>query len=163
MTRFKRRPETEESIFQIYNQVKDLDYGVSLNWDKLEKMSGYVMSRERLYDVVDAVNRLLMSKHQKYMETIIGEGKRIVLPNEHSLAARKKVKESARIYRKAGLILASTNMNMLTNDEKEQIIRDSNRWRTLELVHNELINKRTLSKEKTNQNIIKDVVELLNE
>lgn len=163
MEQFKKNPKTEKAINTLYESIRELPYDQRISWGELNKRTGTTLSVENLYYVVQRVNDLMMANDSKYMETVHGFGKRIINPSEHSTVARKKVRKSVKIYRKAGAILASTNMDELNEDQKTQILSDAKKWQTLELVHNELLKKKEkkLTTEQKESKIMLDMISLL--
>ena len=87
---------------------------------------------------------MMMQFDQKYLVTVVGVGKRIINPAEHSVVAKHKVKRSVRLYRQAGAVLSSTNTDMLTSDQKRQVIEDANKYSTLEMFANEVLKKKQI-------------------
>ena len=141
----KVNPVLEYAAEKLYSAIKDADYGSKFSWDELECLGGFKkgeVKRSQLYIVVAKVCLLLMVNDKKYLYTVHGFGKRIIEPIEHSVVAKNKVKRSVKIYRKAGEVLGSTNMDCLSSDEQKQIIHEANKYRTLQTFTNELLNKK---------------------
>lgn len=137
----------EKAVTQLYDNLKDTEYGSRYTWHRLKELSGFgnrEIKQETLYYVANKVCVLLMQQEQKYLETEIGYGKRIIRPNEHVGASRKIVKRSVRIYRKAGEISGSTNFDNLTEREKQEAIEHANKWRTLEMFSKELLKSKRI-------------------
>ena len=84
---------------------------------------------------------MLLLSERKYLDTSHGRGKRILNPDEHILTARKTVRRSAKLYRKAGHQLAATNCDMLNEEGRNRVLEEARKWSTLEHLHNELLRK----------------------
>jgi hypothetical protein len=156
--------ENKLLIQKMYDHLKTKEYGVSFSWDELASVIGKPnIERELLYDLVNHVNKKLMYYDKKYLDTIHGFGKRIILPNEHGEVSRKDVKSAVRKYRKAGKIIACTNMEELDTYQQEQIKSDAYKWRTLEFISAELSRKKQISsniKKEKNEDLVLDVIKL---
>lgn len=161
---FEKNPLLEKFIDNTYNNIKDDDYGVSYSWGELKEIASenteQKPSQQQLYYILNKVNLLLMLE-SKYLKTIIGFGKRILKPNEHVLESRKIVKQASKRYRKAGSIIGSTNMDKLNQDEKKDVITAANKWRTLEMFHNELIKTKKIKDESLNKQSTKFILDYL--
>ena len=137
----------EKAINRLYERVRTEEYGCKFTWEELRVISGLDgEDKANLYYVANKVCLMLMEHDQKYLETLAGYGKRIVNPSEHNLIAKKKVARSVKIYRKAGSILASTNLDKLSEDEKLSIINEANKYRTLEMFTSEMLKKKQIGK-----------------
>jgi len=149
-------------VEQIYSILKDKSYGVSFSWDELASIiNNPAISRAKLYQIIDKVNNKLMVNNRKYLETISGFGKRIIQPSEHSEVSRRSVKGAVRKYRKAGQVIASTNMDSLDEFQRKQIESDAMKWRTLELIGSEMSRKKVLVKDKdVKDDLVSDVIRL---
>jgi hypothetical protein len=139
---FERDERIVRAVERLYNQLKDAAYGTTYSWDDIKLLTGLPqVSRERLYYISSRVNDLLLHD-SRYLETLMGVGKRLLNPEEHRVSARKQVKRSAKIYRKAGNILAATNLDAIESvDERKKVISDANKFRTMELLHNVMLKK----------------------
>ena len=136
---FEKNPKVQRAIVELYEFIKTVDHGTDISWEDLKAKTGLpAVSQDLLYRIVNKVNELLITD-SKYMSTVHGFGKRILNPTEHRVEAKKKVKSSARIYKKAGLILASTDMDRLDEQEKIRVIEEAKKWQTLEHIHTELL------------------------
>jgi len=150
---------------KLYNFLKGQRYGFSISWTELAGFIGQPnLEREKLYVIIDKVNNRLMFNEQMYLETISGFGKRIIEPKEHSEVSRKSVKSAVRKYRKAGRIIASTNVSELDDYQRRQIENDAMKWRTLELISSEMARKRVVnSKGDVKQDLVSDVIRLFSD
>lgn len=145
---------------KLYDYLHTMDYGQTITWQELANNSGAQLSQTQLYYVCNAVNEMLMSNVSRCLTSVTGVGKRIINPSEHSMSARKTAKRSVRIYEKAGKILASTNLDKLSDDEKNQVINDANKFRTLQLFTEVALKKKQL---KGNDGILGDFITKLGE
>ena len=143
---FKKDVVLQRAIDNLYNALKESEYGKSYSWDELYRLCGVKeLSLPKLYYICLRVNAILAAHDSRYMVTEHGRGKRMLNPREHDDKAKAKVKESIKKYKAAGQILASTNVDLLTSDEKKRIVDDANRFRTLELFTTELLKKKKLT------------------
>jgi hypothetical protein len=157
--------EINKCIEVLYEQMKGFDYGISLNWQELEdicKPFKKDIKRQELYYILEKVNELMQIHERKYLQTIYGFGKRIILPSEHTEESRKNTKRAAKIYKKSGIILASVNQDKLTPEELKEVETEARKWRTLELLSSELTRKKKLklSTENNDSNLLSNVIEL---
>ena len=146
---FEKNRQLEKAINNLYTEIKDKEYNDKLSWEELKKLCnvpGMVVSKQQLYYVVNKVCVLLMTHDRKFLVGVMGFGKRIINPDEHSVVAKKVVKKSVKIYRKAGTILASTNMDELNDKQKQEVIESANKYSTLELFASEVIRKKEIGK-----------------
>jgi hypothetical protein len=151
---FKKNILIEKAINNLFNSIKDEDYNSQFEWDELAYRCGITPkpTKQQLYCILQKVNNL-MGAEQKYLKTVCGFGKRIINPNEHGIEATRTVKKSARIYKKSGAILASTNMGKLTQEEQNQIMQQANKYKTLEMMSEQLINRRFINKERSYEKV----------
>ena len=160
---FEKNPRIQRAIRVLYEFMRELEYGTEISWDDLKLRTELPsISQQTLYRIVNKVNDLLITD-SKYMSTVHGFGKRILKPTEHRVEAKKKVKSSARIYRKAGTILASTNMDSLDEQERNRVIEEAKKWQTLEHIHTELLktSKKPEQKKLDEQKMVFDLIGLL--
>lgn len=144
---FERNKMLEKAVERLYEIVRKEKYGTKFTWDEIAHLSGIDGDdRQKLYYVANKVCLLLMRNDQKYLETVANHGKRIVNPSEHNVLAKKKVNRSVKIYRKAGNILASTNLDELDEEQKNEVITSANKYRTLEMFTTEMLNKKQIGK-----------------
>lgn len=145
MSRMQANPEVVYATNNIYEALKTKEYGTQFTWDDLAKFSKLTNPpKPLLYYCTNRANKLLMMHDSRFLQNVHGLGKRILNPNEHAVTAKRTAQKSVRMYRKAGQILACTNVDQLTGDEKEQVIRDANRWRTLELFSSEMMKNKQI-------------------
>lgn len=144
---FEKNKQLQQAIDTLYENLKDEEYGKKISWNKLKALAGNEsLSKDNLYYVANKVCLMLMRNNQRYLETVRKAGKRIINPDEHQLVAKKKVNKSVRIYRNAGAILASTNMDELTEEQKQQVIESANKYSTLEMFTLEMLKKKKIGK-----------------
>jgi hypothetical protein len=139
---FERDDKIAKAVDKLYQHLKNADYGTEYSWADVKLLTGLPqVSQERTYYIASRVNDLLLGD-SRYLETVPGVGKRLLNPDEHRVSARKQVKRSARIYRKAGKILAATNIDEISSvDERQKVISDANKFRTMELLHDVMLRK----------------------
>jgi hypothetical protein len=144
--KFIKNKVLETAIMNLYNSLKDEPYGQQFSWKDIAQRTKLKdkLTQDNLYYIANKVCLLLMSSDNRYLETKQGYGKRIIKPEEHNYVAKKKVKSSVKIYHKAGQILASTNMDELTEEQKKQIIYDANKYSTLEMFAKEILQKKKI-------------------
>ena len=140
---FEKNKQLQKAINNLYNFLKKEEYGSKYSWAKLKEISG-VTKDEHIYYVANRVCLMLMRNDQKFLETERTYGKRIVNPSEHGLIAKKTANKSVKIYRKAGAVLASTNMEELSEDQKKDVIDAANKYNTLEMFANEMFKKKQI-------------------
>jgi hypothetical protein len=142
-----KRKKIDEATIKLYNNLKDENYNTTITWEQLLQLTETPnLTKPELYYVVLRTNDLLMLNNQKHLKTIQGIGKRIINPNEHTIEARKTAKRSVNVYRKAGKIIASTNLDLLAPEEKSQVIEDAKKWKTLEFFTNEMLKRKAIAK-----------------
>jgi hypothetical protein len=149
VNKYKHRPEIDAAINSLYAVLKDKPYGSKFSWEQLAEYAGDNIiqnsdGKSTLYYIVSQSGILLMRHDQRFLQTELGYGKRIIHPKEHGTIARRTVGRSVRLYRNAGLILAATNMDELTPQQKQEVILDANRYRTLALFTETLLNSKKL-------------------
>ena len=134
------------AVDRLYKELKDIDYGKEYKWEELMELAGLPKdaNMSEIYYIANKVCLMMMQFDQKYLVTVVGVGKRIINPAEHSVVAKHKVKRSVRLYRQAGAVLSSTNTDMLTSDQKRQVIEDANKYSTLEMFANEVLKKKQI-------------------
>lgn len=161
----EKNQKIERAIKELYNILKEKPYNTQLSWKEIKEMTKEEeLTKEQIYYITEKVNEMMMSYDSKYLVTVYKIGKRIINPNEHKIEARKTVKKSTKMYKKAGAILASTNLDELKPEEKQQIIEDANKFRTLELFTERLLKKKKITQEqKPEQNLLTNIVEMLRE
>lgn len=135
----------QKKINILYENLKGRPYDTKITWKEIKNIIGLDDIRQ-VYYVANKVCLLLMYHDSKYLATEHGVGKRIIKPNEHDVVAKKNVKKSVKIYKKSGAILASTNMDLLTDDEKDRVIVNANKYATLEMFANEMLKKKEIGK-----------------
>ena len=139
----EKNPVLDRCVNQLYEAIKESAYNTKYSWDQLKSLAGLrSMKQETLYYVVNKVCLLMMANNQRYLVTECKYGKRVILPSEHGIAAHNTIKKSARVYRKAGAIIASTNMEELSEAERNDIIDRANRYSTLEAFSNEILRRK---------------------
>ena len=144
--KFDSDKQIEKAVNQLYDALCDAPYDTRFSWDELRDLAGLSKktTMQRMYYVVNKVCVLLMGGAQRYLVTEMGNGKRIIKPGEHQLEAKKKVKRSVRIYRAAGHILASTNMDELSEEQKREVMENANKYATMEMFSRELLSKKRI-------------------
>jgi len=142
---FEPNKQQQDAINKLYNKLKDEPYGARFSWDELKDLSGLDdVDKGVVYYIANKVCLMLMVTDQKYLATEFKYGKRIVNPNEHELIAKKTASKSVKIYKKAGAVLASTNMDELSEDEKRTVVDAANKYSTLEMFTNEMLKKKKI-------------------
>jgi hypothetical protein len=142
---FDHNKQLQKAIDTLYEKMKSLNYGDRFSWNKLAQMSDLsTKDMNKVYYVTNKVCLMLMKNDQKYLETEHKYGKRIINPQEHQLIAKKTANKSVRIYKKAGAVLASTNMEELTDEQKKEVIEAANRYNTLEMFTTEMLKKKQI-------------------
>ena len=142
---FEKNKKLQNAIDKLYSILKDEEYGNTYSWNKLALLSGMPnTNKQDIYYIANKVCLLLMKHDQKYLITEHGSGKRIVIPSEHNLIAKKTANKSVKIYRKAGAVIASTNLDKLNDEEKNEIIQAANKYSTLEMFTNEMLKKKKI-------------------
>lgn len=146
---FSKNKELQRAVDKLYENIKDCKYGEKFSWGVLKELSGNEkLKKQELYYVVNSACLLLMQNDMKYLQSIHGFGKYIIEPREHNIVAKKKAKKSVKIYRTAGQVLASTNLELLTEDQKREVVDSANKYSTLEMFSQEMLKKRKLSSAK---------------
>jgi len=149
---FDINKELQVAINKTYEAVHDHEHGATFTWDELRAFTGLrSASKEKMYYIANKVCLMLMRHDSKYFDTIPGKGKRIILAEEHGVIAKKTVNKSVRIYRKAGAILASTDMDKLSEDQKRDVIEKANKYATLELFAKEVLKTKKIGKNTPDQ------------
>jgi hypothetical protein len=145
---FEKNKELQRAIDKLYTELKDEEYGSKYSWEELRNLAGLrpTIGKNEVYYVTNKVCLMLMAYEQKYLDTVHKYGKRIVNPEEHGILAKKKAKKSVKIYRKAGAIIACTNMDKLTEEQKKQMIDNANKFSTLEMFAQEMLKKKQIGK-----------------
>lgn len=150
---FKRNIFYEKAITTLYENIRGSDYGTKYSWKDLQKLAGLENKQvdiECIYYIANKVCLLMMQSDQRFLMTVPSFGKRIINPVEHSAVAKKKVKHIAMGYRDVGKVIASTNMDMLSQEQKNQVVEDANRYSTLEMFANEMLKKKSVGIVKKN-------------
>jgi DNA polymerase III delta prime subunit len=137
----KKNEMLELATNTLYDKLKTAEYGSRHSWDDMRKMAGLPsgIKKESVYYVASKVRWLLMRYDNRLLQTVAGFGKRIAKPEEHSGAAKKKVRKSVKVYKEGGAILASTNMEMLTEEQRNEVMEQAGKYRTLEWFASELL------------------------
>lgn len=145
---YEKNKELQRAIDRLYNELKDSEYNSRYSWSELARLAGLHQSigKEIIYYIANKVCLMLMTYDQKYLDTVRSFGKRIVEPKDHGVLAKKKAKKSVKIYRKAGAIIACTNMDKLTDEQKATMVESANKYNTLEMFASEMLRKKQLSK-----------------
>lgn len=144
---FEKNKVLQKAINTLYEQLKEEQYGKKFSWKTLRIMigeEGQEMTQDNLYYVVNKAGLLLMGNDQKFLMSIYKYGKRIINPREHTIIAKKTISKSVKIYRKAGQVLASTNMDKLTKEQKTDVIESANKYKTLEMFATEIIKRKKI-------------------
>lgn len=137
----KKNLMLERCMHNLYSHLKNADYDEFFTWEQLEGMAAASdkLTKQQLYYVVNKTNEMLLFEDRKCLATISGVGKRVMRPEEHREAARKRVRTSVSAYKRAGAILAATNLDRLSEDEKSKVVMDMNKWRNLQMLTEEAI------------------------
>jgi hypothetical protein len=144
----KKNFEIEKAVKKLYEAVKDTEYDKKFSWADLKRLSGLENKSDKidtLYYVVNKVNSMLMVNNQRFLITQYGFGKRVIRPDEHSGVAKGEVKKSIKKYRRAGAILACTNIDDLSESQKTEVINSANKYRTLELFTSDILRRKSIS------------------
>jgi len=143
---FTRNRDIDLAVNNLYEKVKNAEYGSRYSWKQFLDMTGIKtpFTKNQLYHILGRVSSLMMANDMRVFTTIHGYGKRIINPDEHNITAKKQIKRSVKLYRNAGGILAATNLDLLNEEQKNEVISDANRYRTLELFAVEVLKKKTL-------------------
>lgn len=162
----KKSKELTECVDSVYNYLKGKEYDSRFSWEDLKQATGNMaVTKNRLYYILSRVNEMLMTTDSRCLQNVNGFGKRIIRPQEHVLVARKTVKRSVNIYKNAGRILGSTDLDRLDDDEKKEVVDDANKFRTLQLFTSELLKKKSLKDTrdipKEDAGFLLDVIKLL--
>lgn len=139
---FKKNPNLEICINKLYLNLKDMEYGAKFSWNELATMcgpTGKIISATQLYYVVKVVDGMMQAADKKLLGNVRSYGKRIINPEEHSLLARRTVKRSVKIYKKAGMILHATNLDKLDKHQQKEIMSDAQKYKTLEFFAKEAL------------------------
>lgn len=142
---YKPNKELQNAINVLYEFLKNENYGKSYSWHELSSLAGFkTFNSDNIYYVANRVCLMLMRNDKRYLQTVHGVGKRLINPNEHQLFAKKTANKSVKIYKKAGAILASTNMDELNDDQKREVIEAANKYTTLEMFTQEMLSKKRI-------------------
>lgn len=141
---FEKNKKIQDCVDRLYGVLKDAEYGSEYTWEELDAISGFGGDMKGSYYIANKVCSRLMVFDQRFLVTIQNFGKKIINPSEHSVMAKKTIKKSVKVYKRAGSILACTNMDKLTEEQKVEVVENANKYSTLQLFASELLKKKKI-------------------
>jgi hypothetical protein len=112
----------------LHRVLVDMPHGTVITYDELRKILFEDPRDSRGRAAIQRAAKLLLHDG-KHLVNMRGKGYQIAYPNEHVSQSTRQVKLGLRRYRKALAIVAHTEMEKLTPQERQQVEEQTNRVR----------------------------------
>lgn len=104
----------------IVDALSARDYGTEITHAEMSAITGLAYPSVRYFQQVTKAKRRLLSEWSREMETLSGQGYRLVKPDEFHARARRQVVFAGRRLRRGASVLVAAPQHLLTDEQNSR-------------------------------------------